>query len=83
MVRGYISTICDGYKDVLKIVDGMNVFVTKIKTLPTRKEQAVAVFASYGKESNRSSYIFTLLDGKRMVSVMDSYMNDSLPNQFK
>ena len=66
MVRGFISTICDGYKEVLKIVDGMNNFVNKIKTLPTRKEQAVAVFSSYGKESNRSSYVFSLLDGKQL-----------------
>jgi len=67
MVRGYISTICDGFKEVLNVVDGMNRFVNKIKSLPTRKEQAVAVFSSYGKESNRSSYIFTILDGKSLT----------------
>ena len=67
MVRGFISTICDGYKDVLNIVEGMNRFVTKIKSLPNRKEQAIAVFSSYGKESNRSSYIFALLDGKQLT----------------
>jgi hypothetical protein len=67
MVRGHISTICDGFKEVLNVVDGMNRFVNKIKSLPTRKEQAVAVFSSYGKESNRSSYIFTILDGKSLT----------------
>ena len=67
MVRGHISTICDGFKEVLNIVDGMNLFVNKIKSLPTRKEQAIAVFSSYGKESNRSSYIFTILDGKSLT----------------
>jgi len=67
MVRGFISTICDGYEEVLKIVDGMNNFVNKIKTLPTRKEQAIAVFSAYGKESNKSSYIFTILDGKSLT----------------
>lgn len=66
MVRGYISTICDGYKEVLNVVDGMTRFVDKIKPLPTRKEQSIAVFSSYGKESNRSSYIFTILDGKSL-----------------
>jgi hypothetical protein len=67
MVRGHISNICDGFKEVLNVVDGMNRFVNKIKSLPTRKEQAVAVFSSYGKESNRSSYIFTILDGKSLT----------------
>ena len=66
MVRGYISTICDGFKEVLNIVDGMNRFTNKIRSLSTRKEQAIAVFTSYGKESNRSSYIFTILDGKQL-----------------
>jgi hypothetical protein len=66
MVRGYMSIICDGYKEVLDIVDGMYRFVDKIKLLNTRKEQAISVFSSYGKESNRSSYIFTILDGKRL-----------------
>jgi len=66
LVRGFISTICDGYKEVNKIVEGMKTFVNKIKSLPTRKEQAMTIFASYGKESNRSSYIFSLLDGKTL-----------------
>jgi hypothetical protein len=66
MVRGHISTICDGYKEILNIVEGMHRFVDKIKLLNTRKEQATAVFSSYGKESNRSSYIFTILDGKKL-----------------
>jgi hypothetical protein len=66
MVRGYMSTICDGFKEVLNIVDGMNRFTNKIRSLSTRKEQAIAVFTSYGKESNRSSYIFTILDGKQL-----------------
>ena len=66
MVRGHISTICDGYKEVLSVVEGMYRFVEKIKLLNTRKEQATAVFSSYGKESNRSSYIFTILDGKKL-----------------
>ncbi len=67
LVQGYISIICDGYKEVNKIVQGMEHFVEdKLKKLPNRREQAATVFASYGKESNRSKFIFTLLDGKSL-----------------
>jgi len=67
MVRGFISTIIDGYKDVLKIVNGMNNFIDSIKTLPTRREQAQRIISSYGGENNnRSGMVFTLLDGKSL-----------------
>lgn len=72
MVRGYISIICDGYKEVLKIIQGMNDFVEKqLKQLPNRREQAFKVFASYGKESNRSAFVFKLLDGRQLLSKDD------------
>lgn len=72
MVRGFISTICDGYKDVLKIIAGMNNFVeTQLKQLPTRREQAAKVFASYGTESNRSSFVFKILDGRQLLNKED------------
>jgi hypothetical protein len=72
MVRGYISLICDGYKEVLKIIQGMNDFVEKnLKQLPNRREQAFKVFASYGKESNRSSFVFKILDGKQLLNKDD------------
>jgi hypothetical protein len=71
LVQGYISIICDGYKEVNKIVQGMNDFVqNRLKPLPNRREQALTVFASYGKESNRSSFIFALLDGKTLDKEM-------------
>jgi len=67
MVRGFISTIIDGYKDVLNIVNGMNAFVNSIKSLPTRREQAQRIISSYGGEgNNRSGMVFTLLDGKSL-----------------
>jgi hypothetical protein len=67
MVRGYASTICDGYKEVLKIIDSMTDFVkVELSKYPTRKLQAVVTFQSYGKNSNRSSFIFKILDGKSL-----------------
>ena len=72
MVRGYISLICDGYKEVNKIIRGMNDFVEKnLKQLPNRREQAAKVFSAYGKESNRSSFVFKILDGKHLLSKED------------
>lgn len=65
MVRGFASEICDGYKEALKIISGMADFVkNELSKYPTRKLQAVVTFQSYGKNSNRSSFIFKLLDGK-------------------
>lgn len=64
MVRGFASTICEGYKEVQKIVSSMTKFADSLKSLSSRKEQALKVFSSYGKESNRSSFVFTILDNK-------------------
>jgi hypothetical protein len=65
-VKGMISRIADGKKEVNKIVDGMNDFVNnRLRSLPTRKEQAQAVISSYG-ETNRASFLFKLLDGKSL-----------------
>lgn len=65
-IRGDVSRICDGYKEVGRIIEGMNAFVEKVKKLPNRKEQAIAIQSSYGKETNRSSFVFSLLDGKEL-----------------
>ena len=68
MVRGYASQICDASKEVNKIVDGFKSFIdNQLKVLSTRKEQAQKVISSYS-ESNRSSMIFSLLDGKTLTS---------------
>ena len=65
-VKGMISRIVDGKKEVNKIVDGMNSFVNnRLRSLPTRKEQAQLVISSYG-ETNRASFLFKLLDGKSL-----------------
>jgi hypothetical protein len=56
----------DGKKEVNKIVDGMNNFVNnRLRSLPSRKEQAQLVISSYG-DSGRSSMIFKILDGKSL-----------------
>lgn len=66
MVAPYVSTICDAYKEVVKIIYGMMSFVEKIRcTLPTRKEQVCAIIQAYGK-TNRASYCFILLDYKEL-----------------
>jgi hypothetical protein len=68
MVRGYASQVCDASKEVNKIVDGFKSFIdNQLKSLSTRKEQAQKVISSYS-ESNRSSMIFSLLDGKTLTA---------------
>jgi hypothetical protein len=63
-IKGTISRIVDGKKEVNKIVDGMNDFVNnRLRSLPSRKEQAQLVISSYG-ETNRAAFVFKLLDGK-------------------
>lgn len=62
----FASTVCDANRQVNAILAGMQTFVdTKLKPLPTRKEQAMLVMSSYGK-TNRSGYVFSLLDGKTL-----------------
>ena len=63
-IKGTISRIVDGKKEVNKIVDGMNSFVNnRLRSLPTRKEQAQLVISSYG-ETNRAAFVFKLLDNR-------------------
>ena len=65
--RGDASRICDGYKEVQKIMSGMQKFVDeKLKPLPTRKDQAMLTLSSYG-QTNRAAFIFKLLDGKPLL----------------
>lgn len=64
MVRGFASQVVDAFKQVKEIEAGMQRFVNeKLKPLPTRGLQAAVVKQSYG-QTNRASFIFTLLDGK-------------------
>jgi hypothetical protein len=65
-IRGDISIICDGWKEVLKIEEGMKKFLKEqVLPMPTRKLQAVVVIQSYGK-TNRANFLFKLLDGKTL-----------------
>lgn len=62
--RGDCSKIIDAYKEVVNIMDGMNKFVNEtLKSLSTRKDQALKVLSSYGN-TNRASFCFKLLDKK-------------------
>ena len=62
MIQGFLSDICEGYKEVLKIVQGMRDFLEKNSNL-SRKDLAAKVFSSYGGENNnRASYVFSLKD---------------------
>ena len=63
-IRGNLSKICDGYKEVLCIVDHMKKFVAPLKGLP-RKDAALKILSAYG-ETNRKSFCFNLLDGKEL-----------------
>jgi hypothetical protein len=63
-IKGTISRIVDGKKEVNKIVDGMNNFVNnRLRSLPSRKEQAQLVISSYG-ETNRAAFVFKILDNR-------------------
>lgn len=67
-IQGEASRICDGSKDVARIIEGMQKFVDeKLKPLPTRRDQAQLVLSSYGT-TNRAAFVFKLLDGKTLGS---------------
>ena len=63
-VKSMISRICDAKKEVDLIVSGMNEFVdNRLRSLPSRKEQAQLVISSYG-ETNRAAFVFKILDNR-------------------
>jgi hypothetical protein len=71
-IRGDISNICDAYKEVEKIVEGMNRFVKDTclllgnpKDKKIRGQMAGKVLSSYG-QTNRANFVFKLLDGKQL-----------------
>jgi len=64
--KGSISKICDARKKVDMIIEGMKTFTEKIKSLPSRKEQAISIVQAYG-DTNRASFVFNLLDGKQLT----------------
>lgn len=66
---GFVSKICDAYKEVLAIQEGMNRFISELlklgdpKDKKARGQMAGKVFGAYGN-TNRANFLFTLLDGK-------------------
>lgn len=62
MARGFVSQICDGYKEVNKILDSMKNFVILYQG-KTRKELALAAKAAYGN-TNRMNFVFSVADNK-------------------
>ena len=60
--KGHISKICDGMKEVNKLVAYMHEFVKPLASI-SRKEAAEKIFQAYGN-TNRSGFAFTLLSGK-------------------
>jgi hypothetical protein len=66
-VQGDVSRICDAWKDVEKIVGGIDTFVENtLRPLPTRRDQAQKVLSSYG-QTNRASFVFKRLDNKPLA----------------
>jgi hypothetical protein len=66
---GDISRIIDGWKEVQQIIDGMNKFVNEtLKPLPTRKDQALKVIASYSSGNSRANMVFSILDKKPLTT---------------
>jgi len=71
--RGFVSQICDGYKEVEKIVAHMKGKVECLRNYnPTFKDDkkvrgtiAKEILSAYGN-TNRSSFAFKLLDGKEL-----------------
>lgn len=61
--RGFISTICDGWKEVLLIEKSMREKAAELSGL-SRKDQAQIVLQKWGN-TNRASFVFQILDGKK------------------
>jgi hypothetical protein len=65
MVRGFLSIICDGMKEVNKIVEEMKIRVIPLRS-GSRKDAADKIFQMWGKETNRSGFAFKLFDNKEL-----------------
>jgi hypothetical protein len=62
MARSHMSNICDAWKEVEKIVGGMQSFADKCRGM-SRKDAALKIIQAYST-TNRASFVFALLDGK-------------------
>lgn len=61
-VRNLVSRVCDAYKEVENIINGMRKFVVGLNGM-SRKDAAMLITSSYGV-TNRAGYAFQILDGK-------------------
>ena len=64
MVLGFTSIICDGMKEVNKLVDAMKVRVEPLKLL-SRKDAADTILQKWG-DTSRSGMCFSILSGKEL-----------------
>ena len=66
MVRGFASQVCDGMKEVNKILSYMNLKVDEVRHL-SKKDAALTILQAYG-ETNRSQFAFSILNGKPLTN---------------
>lgn len=67
-LKDLIIKICDAGEKTKKDIQHMKEFVHSIRGFETRKQQAEHIITTYGK-SNRSSYVFCLLDEKDLSEI--------------
>jgi hypothetical protein len=66
MVIGFISQICEAYKEVQEIEAHMQRFVLGLTNM-SRKEQAAKIISAYG-DTNRAGFVFMKLDNKSFTN---------------
>ena len=62
-VQGYVSSVCDAYKEVIKIKESLQKAVDGVGRWSLRKQQALELKSKFG-DSSRLSMAFMLLDNK-------------------
>lgn len=69
-LKSEIKKLCEVGINVKFVISSMKNFVTSIRNLPSRKDQANSIKESYGAiDSSRMGMLFTLLDGKELNNV--------------
>ena len=63
-----IDKICEAGEETKKDIENMKDFVQSIRGFETRKKQAEHINMTYSK-SNKSSYVFSILDGKELTDL--------------
>jgi hypothetical protein len=67
-LKDSILKICDSGEKTKKDIQHMKDFTISIRGFETRKQQADHINTTYSK-SNRSSYVFCLLDDKELSNI--------------